>query len=143
MLATPPDAAGYLLVTRVVGLHYYLPPVETPPSRAPWLYLAREMETPFTPTVSSSIDARATPQMEMSVQRSASADGAAQRSVRPRGSQGTRGPGPLHAVVIRQSYGWNPFMTLPRARRLPLLYHQLGQGGADSFHRSGLAPAAP
>src|SRR6266404_4469192 len=73
MLATPPDAAGYLLFTRDVGLHHYLPPVETPLSRAPWLYLARETETPFTPTVSLSIDARDTPQMEMSVQRQPSA----------------------------------------------------------------------
>src|SRR5437762_4144445 len=73
MLATPPDAAGYLLLTRDAGLHYYLPPVETPLSRAPWLYLARETETPFTPPVSLSINARDTSQMEMSIQRPPSA----------------------------------------------------------------------
>ena len=69
MLATPPDAAGYLLVTLDVGLHYYSPPAETPLTRAPWLYLAPETETPFTPTVSLSIDARDTPLKEVSTQR--------------------------------------------------------------------------
>src|SRR5712675_1873267 len=48
MRATQSDAAGYLLLTRDVGLHYYLPPVETPLTPAPWLYPARETETPFT-----------------------------------------------------------------------------------------------
>jgi hypothetical protein len=69
MLATHPDAAGYLVVVRDVGLHYYLPPVETPLTRAPRLNLARETETPFTPTVSCSVDARDTPPKEMSIQR--------------------------------------------------------------------------
>jgi hypothetical protein len=69
MLATPPDAAGYLLVTREVGLHYYLPPVETPLTRAPRLYLERETETPFTPTVSLSVVERDSPTNEMSIQR--------------------------------------------------------------------------
>ena len=72
MLATHPDAAGYLVVVGDVGLHYYLPPVETPLTRAPWLYLARETETPFTPTVSCAIGARDNPPKEMSIQRCAS-----------------------------------------------------------------------
>ena len=80
MLATHSDAAEYLLVTLDVGLHYYSPPVETPLSRAPWLYLARETETPFTPTVSLPIDARDTPQKEMSIQRSASPAARAEHS---------------------------------------------------------------
>jgi hypothetical protein len=75
MLTTPPDAVGYLLVARDVGLHSSSPPVETPLTRAPWLYLARETETPFTPTVSFSIDARDTPPKEMSIQRQPSAAG--------------------------------------------------------------------
>ena len=81
MLATQSDAAGFLWLTLDVGLHYYLPPVETPPSRAPWLYLARDTETPFTPPVSLSINARDTSQMEMSVQRSPSAAACANASV--------------------------------------------------------------
>ncbi len=54
---------------------------------------------PFTPTGFLSIVERDTPPKEMSVQRSASADGAAQRWLRSGCRLERRGPGPLHAVV--------------------------------------------
>jgi len=106
MLATPPDAAGYLLVTLDVGLHYYSPPVETPLTRAPWLYLARETETPFTPTESLSIDARDTPLKEVSTQRQPSAAA---------GAPPLTGPGTLKMPrarrLLRGVVGWPPWLN--------------------------------
>ena len=143
MLATPSDAAGCLLVTRDVGLHYYLPPVETPLTRAAQPYRARETPTPFTPTVSFSIVERDTPTNGMSAQRSPSAAAGAQPSPGHSRSRRRRDRRPLYGVVMCQPETCVATMTLPQLRRLTLFYHQLGPDGADFSPRRGSAPAAP